>query len=283
MEYYNYLTTPSGKECNLYEISNRDYLILLKFLNGDNFLGFYNKLNDLIKKSIPDFEEYDICDKAYVYMAYYYYSVKTHIKIKADKFDAVDVPLTIILDSLETEYKKKIIKSDFLKWECEIGYPTKINPKNDSIDIDYISGLKSVGGNILNQEEKDSISKEAPLFLLNKIENIIKKEFGMKVYFAKNIAGISDISDNILNPAIFYSIAFIYKDSLEHYYNMLYLVCHYIRVQWESILNMTPLEMTILYNNFVEDKERQSKKQGSGGRNNININDPNLEDSLMGI
>lgn len=72
----------------------------------------------------------------------------------------------------------------------------------------------------------------------------------------------------------------MYKESLEHFYNMLYLVCHYIRVQWDSLLNMTPVEMMILYNNFVEDKENQSKSNKKS--KTINVNDPNIADNLMG-
>lgn len=280
MKYYNYLTTPSGRECNLNEITNGEYLVLLKFLNGDNFMGFYNSLNLLIKNTIPDFDSYDICDKAYVYIAFYYYSVKTHIKIKAEKFDAIDVPLTIILDSLENNYKKNTVTTDFLKWTCEVSYPTKVIPKKDSIDIDYVSGLRTVAGTVLNAEEKDRIAKAAPLSLLNSLERTIKHEFGTKVHFAKDIPGISDITDTVTNPAIFYSIAFIYRDSLEHFYNMLYLVCHYIRVQWDSLLKMTPLELTILYNNFVEDKENQSKASKKG---NINMGDPNVQDQFLGM
>lgn len=280
MKYYNYLTTPSGRECNLNEITNGEYLVLLKFLNGDNFMGFYNSLNLLIKNTIPDFDSYDICDKAYVYIAFYYYSVKTHIKIKAEKFDAIDVPLTIILDSLENNYKKNTVTTDFLKWTCEVSYPTKVIPKKDSIDIDYVSGLRTVAGTVLNAEEKDRIAKAAPLSLLNSLERTIKHEFGTKVHFAKDVPGISDITDTVTNPAIFYSIAFIYRDSLEHFYNMLYLVCHYIRVQWDSLLKMTPLELTILYNNFVEDKENQSKASKKG---NINMGDPNVQDQFLGM
>ena len=50
---------------------NREYLVLLKFLNGDNYKGFYKALDTLIKESIDCFDTLDICDKAYIYIAYY--------------------------------------------------------------------------------------------------------------------------------------------------------------------------------------------------------------------
>lgn len=132
----------------------------------------------------------------------------------------------------------------------------------------------------LSEEQKQIISKNTPLKDLTKLELFVKRNYSTRVYFAKNVIGVSDIFDDIINPAIFYSIAYMYKESLEHFYNMLYLVCHYIRVQWDSLLNMTPVEMMILYNNFVEDKENQSKSNKKS--KTINVNDPNIADSLMG-
>ena len=283
MKYYNYLTTPSGKKFTLYEIENKEYLVLLKFLNGDNFKGFFDSLNELIKKSIPEFDSLDICDKAYTYIAYYYYSIKSQISVKADKFDSVDVPLTIVLNSLEEYYKKDFLTIDFYKWKnCIIGYPTLLDITEDSINIDYSSALREINGLSLSEEQKRLISKNAPLKDLAKLEVIVKHNYSSRVYFAKDIIGTKDIYDDIINPAVFYSIAYMYKESLEHFYNMLYLVCHYIRVQWDSLLDMTPVEMMILYNNFVEDKENQAKNSKKHSGKGINVHDPNIADSLIG-
>ena len=281
MRYYNYLTTPSGRTCYLYELKNKDYVILLKFLNGENFQGFYEKLNSLIIESVPEFMELDVVDKAYLYIAYFYYSIKTSINIKAEKFDSVEVPLTILLDSLEENYNKKMLSNKFYKWNnCKISYPSRLVLKENNIDIDYTSGLKEIAGHTITVEESKYIGENAPLYDLNQLENFITDNLSAEIYIAKNIAGIKDIKDNIINPSLFYSIAYIYKDSLEHYYNLLYLVCHYIRVQWESLLEMTPVEMMILYNNFIEDKEAQNKKQSKN--KTLNINDPNVADMMMG-
>lgn len=281
MKYYNYLTIPSGKTCYLHELTNKDYIILLKFLNGENFKGFYNKLNTLILESIPDFIDFDIVDKAYVYIAYFYYSIKTSINIKAQKFDAAEVPLNIILDSLENAYKKEPLQTHFYKWDnCKVSYPTQLFFKEDSIDIDYTSGLKSINGLEITPENIKDIRVLAPLYDLNQLELFIRDNFSDEIYIAKGIPGLIDIKENLINPSLFYSIAYIYKDSLEHYYNLLYLICHYIRVQWESLLEMTPVELMILYNNFIEDKENQNKKNSKN--KTINVNDPNVADMMLG-
>ena len=283
MQYYNYLTTPSGKKCKLYEIKNREYLILLKFLTGDNFEGFYEFLNSLIIKSIPEFLSYDIVDKAYVYIAFYFYSVKTSIGVKAQKFDAVEVSLLTILDSIENAYIKGPKKCKFYKWEnCEINYPTLIEIEDDRFSINFVSGLKSINGIELTEKNILEISRFAPLQSLNELENNIRQAFNNDIYFVKNIAGVDEIKDNLINPGLFYSIAYIYKESLENFYNMLYLMCHYVRIQWESLLDMTPVELNIIHRDFIEDKEEQSKQQ-SKNKGSINLSDPNIADSLIGL
>jgi len=282
MRYYNYLSTPSGKKLKLNELTNNEYLILLKFLNGDNYEGFYNSLNSLIIKTIPDFEELDIIDKAYIYIAFYFYSVKASIGVKAEKFDMVEVPLTQILDSIENAYHKQTKITKIFKWEkCEIGYPTLIEFDNDEININFASGIKSINDISLTNENKSDLSKNAPLQILNEIERFIKTNFDNDIYFVQNQIGVKDIKDTLLNPGLFYSIAYIYKDSLEQFYNMMYLMTHYVRIPWNSLLEMTPIELNIVHKSFIEDKEEQNKRQ-SNNKGTINMNDPNIADTFGG-
>ena len=282
MRYYNYLTTPSGKKCKLNEIVNRDYIVLLKFLNGDNYEGFYEKLDSLISETIPNFNNFNIVDKAYIYIAFYFYSIKASIGVKAEKFDMVEVPLTTILDSIENSYIKEIKIGKFYKWnDCKISYPSILEIEDDTININYVSGLVSINGIELTTQNKLDLSKNAPLQALNEIESFIKKNFNSDIFFAKDQIGIKDIKDNVLNPGLFYSIAYIYKESLEHFYNMLYLMCHYVRISWDNLMDFTPIELSIVYNDFVEDKEEQNKRQ-KGKKGGINMADPNIADSLSG-
>ena len=260
IKYYNYCTVPSGKEFNLNELSNRDYLVLLKFLNGENLKGFYNTLDLLLKDSIPDFDSLDICDKAYIYIAFYFYSVKSSISLKGEKFDSVEVPLTILLDSLEHGYKKDHIKCSFHNWSADVHYPTKlIFDDNNTILIDYLSSLRSVAGVQINAENLEQLRAQTPTKILGDLEHDVKSNLSYNVDISKNIPNSVNISDNILNPALFHSISYIYKDLLENFYNMQYLMTHYIKVSWDSLLDMTPIESTILFNNFKEDKERQNE------------------------
>lgn len=235
----------------------------------------------MISQSIPEFSKLDICDKAYVYIAYYFYSVKTEISLKSPKFDSVEVPLTIMLDSLESKYNKSHVNCKFFKWDAKIHYPTKLIFEDyNSILIDNLSSLRSINGVILSEEEINTLSKNTPTKVLNELSFEVSKKLGLEVEICKNIPNSEDIVDNILNPSFFYAIGHIYKDLLDNLYNMLYLLTHYVRVTWESLLEMTPVEMNILYKNFIEDKERQNDDKNNSS---INMNDPNIVDSFGGF
>lgn len=76
MDYYNFLTTPTGRYCEVKEILNKDYLVLVKFIESENYKAFFEALNELVLRDIPDFDEFNIVEKCYVYMAMCMYSVK---------------------------------------------------------------------------------------------------------------------------------------------------------------------------------------------------------------
>lgn len=185
-----------------------------------------------------------------------------------------------MLDSIENNYEKDLVDIKFHNWNAKIHYPKKfIFDEANTILIDYTSALRYIEKLEVTDEQLESLRKSMPTKLVNDIEYDVKKNLSLEVVIAKHLPGVKDIVENILNPSIFYSIAFIYKEFLENFYNMQYLLTHYVRVDWQSLLNMTPIETTILYKNFIEDKEKQNEKSNKGS---LNTYDPNIADSLSG-
>ena len=260
MQYYNYLTVPSGKKYKLYELNCKNYLTIQKFLNGNNYEGFYEFLDNEISKSINDFDSLDICDKAYIYIAFYYYSVRTTIALKSEQYSSVEIPLTILLNSLENNYIKEENEYIFFNKKCKIFYPRYFNfDDENNISIDYVSSLRKIENIDIKKKKVKQLSELLPLKDLNTLENFVKRYYNNEVTITERIGNMDEIKDTILSPSLFLSIAQIYKESLENYYNMLYLVVHYIKVDMQSILQMTPIELIILYNNFIKDKEKQNE------------------------
>lgn len=284
IEYYNYLTIPSGKGFNLKELKNKEYLVLLKFLNGENYKGFYEALDSLIQESIPDFKDFNLCDKAYIYIAYYYYSINSTLTIKGDKVDSVDIPLTIMLDSLENSFIKNKVSSKVNNWDACIYYPKQLLfDSNDDISIDKFSGLCELANNpIKDITQLEQLRSVMPTKYINEIEYIVDKNFNSEITICEDSPNTSKLTDTLLSPSLFYSIAYMYKELLDNFYDMQYMVAHYIRVSIDSLLEMTPVETNILYKNFIRDKERQNEKSKSSGSSGLHLNDPNIADSLMG-
>ena len=203
IEYYNYLTTPSGNSFNIKELTNKNYLILLKFLNGENFKGFYEALDILISDSIPNFKTLDICDKAYIYIAYYYYSIRSTISIKSDKFDSVEVPLTIMLDSIEEQYIKEHKIIEISGREINLHYPrTLLFDDNNQILVDTMSGINMIQSLDIPVERIPELRKAMPIKLINDIEYEIKKAFSLDVHIVKDVMGAADIKENILEKTV---------------------------------------------------------------------------------
>ena len=266
-------------------MTNREYLILLKFLNGENYKGFYGALDSLIRQSITNFDSMNLIDKAYIYIANFYYSVKSDIAVKGEIVDTVDLPLIIFLNELEESYNKELMNHNVMNFKCLLHYPTQLLfDSNDNIDIDFSSSIRQVGNEVLNLEQSKTLAKMLPLKYLNEIIAKIKEKYNTQISISKGIKGVKEMKDNLLNSSIFYSIAYIYKDSLENFYNMQYMITHYIRVDWQSLLDMTPVELSILYKNFIEDKERQNESAKNNNRTGVlNSLDPNTSDLLGGI
>lgn len=59
-QYFNDLTTPSGDFVKIYEISNADYLTLLKFLNAENKQMFLSILEGEIRRGYPNYDNIDL-------------------------------------------------------------------------------------------------------------------------------------------------------------------------------------------------------------------------------
>lgn len=284
IEYYNYLTIPSGKGFNLKELKNKEYLVLLKFLNGENYKGFYEALDSLIKESITDFNEFNLCDKAYIYIAYFYYSINSTLTIKGDKVDSVEIPLTILLDSLENSFIKNKVSFTINNWKASVYYPKYLLfDTNDTISIDKFSGLSEIANNnISSNTQLEQLRAVMPTKYINEIEYYIDKHFNTQVVICEDSPNTSKLTDTLLSPSLFYSIAYMYKELLDNFYDMQYMVAHYIRVSIDSLLEMTPVETNILYKNFIRDKERQSEKSKSSGSSGLHLNDPNVADTIMG-
>lgn len=113
----------------------------------------------------------------------------------------------------------------------------------------------------------ENIRKFLNLKIINDIEYEVRKKYSNNFTIYNSSITKTKIDESLLNSNIFYTVAHIYKDLLENFYSIQYILIHYVHISYDAILDMTPLETTILYKNFIEDKEKQAE---AGKANMVN-------------
>lgn len=255
----NYFFTPSGRKCILNEIKNDSYFILLKYIQAQDYSGFFSSLDSLILETIPDFLEFDILDKASIYLAMSFYSVHNSIFIGNKIFGTTELNLNMVIDAIEEEYKslpKYFNYSLDNKIDLKLSLPKVIDADHKGISINYISGIQSIKNiPITTLEEINKVSRELPTRFSIKIEQIIKK------HYSQECTIYEDFSINLISPEIFYLIFQVYSEKLEDYYELLYYLFEYLKWDYNTYSKFTPLETRALFNLYKEDKEKQAQER----------------------
>lgn len=277
--YYNYLTLPSGRYCELHEIYNDSYLTILKFCQSENYKGFFLFLDSIIKETVNEFDELDIVEKAYIYIALCLYSVKATLVVSNSGFfpGQNEVPLSVMLSNLEQRYKndRKTIKLN--NHTFELGLPRALIATEEAIDVDYSSSVRKVDGEEINlKTNKEIISSISPDYVF-RIEEETKKLSTLKCDLVareeKNTVDWGEI--NIASTDIFQIIFLLYKEPLDGYYSYLFSIVNTLKFSFSDILKMTPFELTFMQKTWEKIQEEQ-KKEGKGTLN------PRMADTLTG-
>lgn len=267
LRYHNFLTTPSGKKCELYEITNENYLVLVKFCEAKDYNGFYTALNQLITESIPDFDEFNIIDKAYIYLAYCFYSVHESINYRAGVMQTFEISLATILDNIEHSYKdiqKEYRLNDNIS--IQISIPRSFTCEGESIYLEYATGIDSINGiEFKNNQQRIDFVKSIDIRYSTKLEAFINRNFviGCELFKNQGPFAIKTQEMNIISPHLFIDIFQIYSEPLDDFYKVLYYNFEYLKLSYDTYKQLSPRESRIIFNQFAEDKERQAEEQKS--------------------
>lgn len=159
MVFKNYLTTPSGKYCEVEELKNEDYFIMLKYLQANDYKNFFKSLDEVVSKNIPHFSDFDIVDKCYVYIAVCMYSVRGSIEVNNPKIGPQEISLGLMLDNIEKSYPicKKVNYSLSDKIELNFVLPKKFVFNGDLPIIDFYSGLVGYNNKIIDNDQIEKL------------------------------------------------------------------------------------------------------------------------------
>lgn len=263
MKYFDIITTPSKKSCKIPEIKNKQYKDLLKFAHSDSYQPFFEYLDSLVKKYIPDFDAFNIVDKCYIYLAACFLNIKSSIMISSKLIEYEEIPLIRVMDNIEEAYSEffytyKVNDNLSLK----VGLPVKPSFE-EHITLDYASGIYSAIKNdteyILTAEERDSLVKKLPVAVLADLEIDCIKKMKLDCELYRGVDG-SALAINLVSPALYYSVFQIYKDNMDNFYTNMYSAIHYLKMTYADFNDITPNELTILFHIMVKDAEEQKKK-----------------------
>ena len=158
MEYYNFLTTPSGRYCEVRDITNEEYLVMVKFIESENYKAFFQCLDEIVKRNIPDFDSFNIIDKCYVYLAMCMYSVRGSITVNNKQLGDQLIQLGQILNNIESAYTYKSFEYELKKGAVlTFEYPTSFKIEDNMPVIDWFSGFNKFNDIEVTPEMRDKL------------------------------------------------------------------------------------------------------------------------------
>lgn len=259
IKYTNYLTTPFGKECSIKEIKNEEYIVLLKFIEAKDYSGFYHALDEIVKETIPNFSEYNIIEKAYVYLALCFYSVHSSVVTENTVLGPIEYSVGNFFESIDgccSQIPSIYVYELSPTIKAELSIPTKLNFTHSEINVDYSTGLNKIKNITFTSEKaKQEFFTQISPKLAMQLEREMRKHFGVECNL------FNDINVNLIQPDIFYFIFQVFAEKLDDYYELLYYSTEYLKWSWDTFKAFTPIETRILFNQFKLDKERQAQER----------------------
>ena len=188
IEYFNYLTIPSGGKYRLQEINTKDYITILKYLNADNYKDFFKCLDIIISTTISDFESFNLIDKAYIYIAFFYYSVKPILNIKSKLGFEEFLDLAEMLNVIEEVYQPIEVKTTISRYDnCMISWPSSFELSEENvINIDKSSILKTISGIKLDAEKRAVLMEHLQANDFNILYDLYNEHFDITISLFQN-------------------------------------------------------------------------------------------------
>lgn len=260
MVFKNYLTTPSGRYCEIEELPNKVYFILVKYLQAQDYKKFFSILNETIKKDIPNFDDFDIVDKVYVYVAQCMYSIRGSIDVNNNQIGSQEVQLGLILNNIETSYPLNKTVDYKLSDNFILNFG---NPKNFIFDgdipiIDYYSGLIGFNGNFLTEDEKEQLKTKLGTKHKTFIESHLRENFRIEFDMLYGVP-MNSLKMNLFGESMVANVIAFYRMPLESFYQLMYAVIKHLRMSYSDFMNISQIESTILLKHVAEENKAMSE------------------------
>lgn len=266
MDYKNYLTTPSGRYCQVKDITNSDYLILVKFLQAQKYDNFFMALNEIVKQSIPDFDDFDIVEKAYVYIAMCMYSIRPVISVNNKVIGPQQIPLTTVLNNIEGSYITGVQYDFQLKQGIVLrfGYPKRFVFDGGVRPIlDYFSGLVSINGKPVNDQMRKRLKESLGTKYLSFIDDFCRQKFFCICDIFEGVI-MNKLEMDILGESLLYNVISFYSMSLQIFYKILYAMVKHVRMSYSDFMKISHAEASIIIKICSQQNQKMNDNSKGG-------------------
>lgn len=265
MIYKNYLTTPTGRYCQIRDISNEDYIILVKYLQAEDYQRFYEGLSEIAMRDIPDFDDCDIVEKCYIWLAMCMYSVRSTVEVICPNLGPQEIHIGLILNNIESQY----IANKTLDYQLSDNFVlTFAYPKSFSFDsglpiIDYYSGLIKINGELVTEEQKNVLREKLPTKHISFIEGMMREGFRCEIDLFHGVP-MNSMKVNAFGEGLIANVSGFYKMPLDVYYKLMYAVIRHLRMSYTDFMKISHNESNILLK-CVADENKQDKEETNKG------------------
>lgn len=265
MVFKNYLTTPSGRYCEIEELPNKVYFILVKYLQAQDYKKFFSILDEVIKKDIPDFDDFDVVDKVYVYIAQCMYSVRGTLEVNNNQLGSQEVNMSLILNNIETSYplNKTVDYKLSDNFVLNFGYPKNFIFEGEIPIIDYYSGLIGFNGKVLSNEEKKQLKEKLGTKHKTFIDSYLREKFHVEFDLLYGVP-MNSLKMNLFGESMMANVISFYKMQLDAFYQLMYAVIKHLRMSYSDFMKISQVEATILLKHVADENKAMSESAKKG-------------------
>lgn len=274
MDYYNFLTTPSGHYCEVKDITNEEYLVMVKFIESENYKAFFQCIDEIVKKNIPDFDNLNVIDKCYIYMAMCMYSVKGSISVNNTQLGEQVIPISLILNNIEEMYSNKtyeyVLKKGVVLY---FNLPIDFTIEDNLPVIDWFSGLYKMNDQVLTKDQIKLLKKSLKTKDLMVIEDGIRERFFDEVDLFKGTP-MNEMKMGLCSESMILNSLFFFKYPLQGFYAEMYSCCKHLKMSFNDFMKRSHVETDIFLQLAKQENEEFAKKDKTGmGRMQQVLND----------
>jgi len=258
---------PSGRKCRVEELSNREYLSIIKFAQNSDYAGLSNYFED--KYIEPDMH---IFDRFYLLVYIRMLFIESSITLEVNK-RTIDISLDSLLNNLEANYIDLETKFEENGIEIILDLPQVTYYNN--IDDLYISTIKQVKiaddiviFSSLNAQERLLIMDNLPATIFVRIKKYIQtiqdNLLDIDIISENKSIGVQKLSVNIIGNGVMHFISSLYGTDLKGFYTLIYMFQNTILPGSNYFFDMSPVETQIILNAHskkVKDENDKLQKQ----------------------